>query len=85
MARGRTLGPHATFVGVNGNALLASVLIGSVGLGLFVYGKRQRRAPHLVAGLALMIYPYFVSSVAIMSIIAVGVCGLLYLASYLGI
>jgi hypothetical protein len=70
---------------MSGNALLASVLVGSIGLGLFVYGKKQRRAPHLITGLVLMIYPYFVSSVALMLVIAVGLLGLLYLARYLGI
>ncbi len=45
-------------------ALLASLVIGGIGLGLFIYGKRQSRIPQLVGGLALMIYPYFVASVA---------------------
>ena len=40
-------------------ALFASLLLSSVGFGLFVYGKKQRRAPHLAAGLALMGGPYF--------------------------
>ncbi len=70
---------------MNANALLASVLIGSVGLGLFIYGKRQRRAPHLAAGVLLMVYPYFVPSVLVMSLVAAAILGLLYLASYLGI
>jgi hypothetical protein len=71
--------------GLSGNAILASVLIGSVGFGLFVYGKKQRRPPHLVAGLLLMVYPYFVSSVALTFVIAGAALGLLYLATYLGI
>ncbi len=70
---------------MNGNALLASLVIGSVGLGLFMYGKRQRRVPHLLAGIALMVYPYFVGSVPVMAVIAGGLLGLLYLASYLGL
>jgi hypothetical protein len=70
---------------VNSNALLASVLVGSVGLGLFMYGRRQRRAPHLAAGILLMVYPYFVPSVGLMIAIAAALCGLLYLASYLGL
>jgi hypothetical protein len=44
-------------------ALLASILISAVGLGIFLYGKKQQRAPQLVAGLALMVYSYFVASV----------------------
>jgi hypothetical protein len=52
-------------------SLLASFLIGSVGLVLFVYGKRMERMPQLVAGALLMVYPYFVSDVTWMSGIAV--------------
>lgn len=70
---------------MSGNALLASVVIGSVGLGLFAYGKRQRRVPHLIAGVLLMVYPYFVPGVGAMALIAAGLLGLLYLTSYLGI
>ena len=58
---------------------------GLIGLGLFVYGKRQRRAPHLAAGVVLMVYPYFVPGVALMLVIAGAILGLLYLLSYLGI
>ncbi len=70
---------------MNANALLASVLLGSVGMGFFMYGKKQRRAPHLAVGVALMVYPYFVSSVALMLIIGAALVGLLYLASYVGL
>jgi hypothetical protein len=70
---------------VNPNALLASVLLGSVGLGFFVYGKKQRRAPHLAVGVLLMVYPYFVSNVALMLVIGAALVGLLYLATYLGL
>jgi hypothetical protein len=37
------------------------LLFGSAGLGFFIYGKRQKAVVPLVCGLALMIYPYFVS------------------------
>jgi hypothetical protein len=70
---------------VNANALLASVVIGSVGLGFFIYGKRQQRVPHLVVGLVLMVFPYLVSSVGLMTIIAVALIGLLAVASYVGL
>ena len=70
---------------MSANALLASVLLGSVGLGFFVYGKRQKRWPHLVAGLALMVYPYFVPSALASVLIGVALVGLLYAASYVGL
>jgi hypothetical protein len=70
---------------VTGNSLLASVLVGSIGMGLFIYGRRQRRAPHLAIGIVLMVFPYLVPSVALMFVIAAALVGLLWLASYLGL
>lgn len=40
--------------------LLWGVLFGSLGLGLVVYGRRQRAAVPLLCGLVLMALPYFV-------------------------
>jgi hypothetical protein len=39
--------------------LFVSLIPGGAGFVLFVYGKKQGRWPHLVAGLLLMAYPYF--------------------------
>jgi hypothetical protein len=61
------------------------VVIGSAGMGLFVYGKKQRRVPHLAAGILLMVYPYFVPGLGWMFAIAGAILGLLCLASYLGL
>jgi len=36
------------------------LLFGSIGLGYFIYGRKQRAAVPLACGLALMIFPYFV-------------------------
>ena len=47
---------------MNPAILLWGVLFSSIGLGLFIYGKRQQRLVALLCGLGLMIYPYFVSS-----------------------
>ncbi len=44
------------------SGLLWGVLFGSIGLGFFVYGKKQRAIVPLVCGLALLIFPYFVSN-----------------------
>ena len=44
------------------SGLLWAVLFGSIGLGFFVYGKKQRAIVPLVCGLALLIFPYFVSN-----------------------
>jgi hypothetical protein len=41
--------------------LLWGILFSSIGLGLFIYGKKQGRIVPLLSGIALMAYPYFVS------------------------
>ena len=47
---------------LNPATLLWGLLFGSVGLGFFIYGKKQRAVVPLICGLALMIYPYFIGN-----------------------
>ena len=42
--------------------LLWGLVFSSIGFGYFLYGKKQGRAVPLVCGIALMVYPYVVSS-----------------------
>ena len=49
------------------NTFLASFVWGMIGLGFFMFGKRAGRVIPLVVGLALMVVPYFFSSVLAMS------------------
>ena len=42
--------------------LMWSALFGLIGSAVLVYGRRQRRAAPTLVGLALMVYPYFVST-----------------------
>jgi hypothetical protein len=51
--------------------LLWGLIFGSIGGGYFLYGKKRPSGMAMVCGLALMIYPYFVSST--WSMIAIGV------------
>jgi hypothetical protein len=46
--------------------LLWGLLFGSIGLGYFIYGKKQRAVVPLVCGLALMLFPYFVSNTMVL-------------------
>jgi hypothetical protein len=66
------------------NALLLSLLIGSVGFVCFVYGKRQHRFPQMLAGVVLSVYPYFVSNLILMALIGVAVMVLMGVAIRLG-
>jgi predicted membrane protein len=47
------------------------VLFGAIGLGFLTYGKRQKAIVPLVVGIALLLFPYFISNVLI--ILAVGI------------
>lgn len=51
--------------------LLWGLLFGSIGLGFFLYGKKQRRVVPLVCGLALMIFPYFVSDIILIVVVGI--------------
>src|SRR5260370_35316137 len=62
------------------SSLFASVVIGLVGLSICLHGKEQGRAPQLVAGLAMMVYPYFGPGAAWMIAIAVALVATLWLA-----
>jgi hypothetical protein len=42
--------------------LFLGLVFSSVGMGYFMYGKKQSRAVTLVCGIALMLYPYVISN-----------------------
>jgi len=43
--------------------LLWGMFFGAIGLGFFTYGRKQRAVMPLLAGIALMVFPYFVPNV----------------------
>jgi len=49
--------------------LLWGMVFGAIGLGFFVYGKKQRAAVPLVTGIALFIFPYFISNAFLLVIV----------------
>ena len=51
--------------------LLASMFYSTVGLGMFMYGKKAVRFVPLIAGIALMVVPYFIDSLLWMSVACV--------------
>ncbi|MFL5307921.1 MAG: hypothetical protein ACJ8F1_22070 [Polyangia bacterium] len=64
--------------------LFASLIVSAVGFILLHYGRKMARVPHVVAGLALMIYPYFVPGALANALIGAGVLAILWLAVRLG-
>ena len=58
------------------------VLYGAVGLGYFVYGKRQKMLVPLFCGLGLMGFPYFVSDATLLVVIGCVLLGLPFFVKY---
>lgn len=46
--------------------LLWGLLFSSIGLGFFIYGKKQRAVVPLVCGILLMVFPYFIANVPLL-------------------
>lgn len=51
--------------------LFASLLWGSIGVGYFIYGRKQREMAPFLGGLAMIAVSYFVGSALLMSLISV--------------
>ena len=64
--------------------IFLSLIPGGIGFVLFIYGKKLQRWPHLVAGLLLMGYPYFATTVTSMTVVGVAICAALWVAIRLG-
>ena len=56
------------------------MLFGAIGTGFFIYGKRQKAAVPLFAGVALFVVPYIVSNVYILVAVGVMLVALPYFA-----
>jgi len=65
----------------DGNSLLAGFAVSTVGLGFFMYGKKQGRAPQLIFGVVALVYPYFIGSPGL----TLGVFALLLAALWLAV
>ena len=55
-----------------------AVMFGAIGLGYFTYGRRQRAVVPLLAGIALFIFPYFISNVYILVVVGIVIVALPY-------
>jgi hypothetical protein len=66
------------------NTILVGGFIGLIGLALLAYGRKEVRIPHIVVGLILLAYPYFVGNLIAVVLIAVALLGGLTFVSRLG-
>jgi len=57
------------------SSIVWGLLFGSIGVGFFIYGKKQQAPVPLVCGVALMVFPFFVSNtIALVGVGIVLVC-----------
>jgi len=50
--------------------ILLSVLLGAIGFGYIVYGRKQMHSMALISGILLCVFPYFVGNIWLMLLIA---------------
>jgi predicted membrane protein len=51
--------------------IIWSILFSSIGMGFLMYGKKQRAIVSLCAGLALIAFPYFMTSVLMLLVVGI--------------
>ena len=54
------------------------LIFGSIGLGFFVYGKKQKVITPLLCGMGLMVFPFFGSNLTIMMLFGLVLIALPY-------
>lgn len=54
--------------------LIWSMLFGSIGLGFFLYGKKQRSVVPFAVGVALFVFPYFMPNLFVMLVVGTVIC-----------
>lgn len=64
--------------------IVLSLAISALGFIFFSYGKKMNRAPQMLVGLVLMVFPYFVDRMWVMGLVAVVLCVLLWVVLRLG-
>ncbi|WP_151779032.1 amino acid transport protein [Acinetobacter bereziniae] len=54
---------------MNSTTLFFGLIFSSIGLGYFIYGKKQKMIVPFICGIALMIFPYFIENNLLISAI----------------
>lgn len=62
--------------------LFWGLLFSAIGLGFFIYGRKQKAVVPLVCGLVLMIFPYFVSNTVLLVAIGIALMVLPYFVRF---
>jgi len=62
----------------NTSLLMWGMFFGAIGFGYFSYGKKQGKVVPLVVGIALFIFPYFISNTYLLVAVGSGLVALPY-------
>ena len=62
----------------NANFLFASLIWGSVGMGYFIYGKKQASWVAMIGGVLMMAASYFIGSALLMSLFCAAMIAAVY-------
>jgi hypothetical protein len=62
----------------NTSFLFASLIWGSIGLGYFIYGKKQQSLSAMAGGISMIAASYFISSALVMSLVCPGIMAAVY-------
>ena len=62
----------------NAHFLFASLIWGSIGVGYFIYGKKQSSWVPMVGGVLMIAASYFTGSALVMSLICIGLMVAMY-------
>lgn len=63
---------------LNASILWWGLLFGSIGMGFFIYGRKQRAIVPLVCGVALMAFPYFVTGTVWLIVVGIALMAIPY-------
>ncbi len=66
------------------STIVLGLFIGLVGFALVTYGRKEMRVPHIVVGVILLVYPYFIGNWIAILAIAAFLIGALAFVSHLG-
>ncbi len=56
-----------------GTQILIATLLGAIGMGYIVYGRKQFKGSALVAGIVLCVYPCFIHNLLLAVVLGMGV------------
>jgi len=64
--------------GINWWNIVSGIVFGIIGWFAFIHGKKEKSWRPMVIGIALMVYPYFVSNTVLAIIIGIALTAALY-------